>query len=441
MNFNELNISKQLLNALNNLGFDNATPIQAKIYPVVMSGRDVVGIAQTGTGKTFAYLLPILSQLSYSEQQQPRVLILVPTRELVLQVIEEIDKLTTYKTVRKAAIYGGTNINTQKKLVFNGVDILVATPGRLLDLALNGVLRLKAIQKVVIDEMDEMLTLGFRAQLTTIMDLLPIKRQHLLFSATISPEIEVLINHFFNQPEKREIAASGTPLLQINQIGYQVPNFNTKINLLSHILKAESEFNKVLVFVKSKRMADMVFDLLSPIFGIQVSVMHANKSQNYRINTVNSFDAGEFRILVATDIIARGLDIANISHVFNFDIPTEPEDYMHRIGRTGRADKMGQSITFVTAEEKGFQTAIEKLMNMAIPISEFPKEVKISKLLLDEELPQKIEIDYLKGVRKKTKSGGAFQEKSAKNSKVNLGGSYKRIIKEKYKKPKSKGNN
>ena len=329
----------------------------------------------------------------------------------------------------------------KKKLVFNGVDILVATPGRLLDLALNGVLRLKAIQKVVIDEMDEMLTLGFRAQLTTIMDLLPIKRQHLLFSATNSPEIEVLINQFFNQPEKIEIAASGTPLLQINQIGYQVPNFNTKINLLSHILKAESEFNKVLVFVKSKRMADMVFDLLSPIFGIQVSVMHANKSQNYRINTVNSFDAGEFRILVATDIIARGLDIANISHVFNFDIPTEPEDYMHRIGRTGRADKMGQSITFVTAEEKGFQTAIEKLMNMAIPISEFPKEVKISKLLLDEELPQKIEIDYLKGVRKKTKSGGAFQEKSAKNSKVNLGGSYKRIIKEKYKKPKSKGNN
>jgi ATP-dependent RNA helicase RhlE len=189
-------------------------------------------------------------------------------------------------------------------------------------------------------------------------------------------------------------------------------------------------------------MADMVFNLLKPIFNDAIDVMHANKSQNNRINTVNSFDAGEIRILIATDIIARGLDIEAISHVINFDIPFESEDYMHRIGRTGRADKQGQSITFITAEEKAFQTAIEKLMNMPIPMTDFPKEVKISKLLLDEELPQKIEIDYLKSVKKKTNnSGSAFHEKSAKNSKVNLGGSYKRIIKEKYKKPKSKGNN
>ena len=442
MKFNELNISKQLLNALNDLGFDNATPIQAKIYPIVMSGRDVVGIAQTGTGKTFAYLLPILNQLSYSEQQQPRILILVPTRELVIQVIEEIDKLTTYKTVRKAAIYGGTNINTQIKQVYNGVDILVATPGRLLDLALNGVLRLKAIQKVVIDEMDEMLTLGFRTQLNTIMDLLPKKRQHLLFSATNSPEIEILINQYFNQPEKIEIAASGTPLLKINQTGYLVPNFYTKINLITHILKQDKVFTKVLVFVRSKLMADKVFELLKPIFNDSIDVMHGNKSQNNRINTVNSFDEGEIRILIATDIIARGLDIEAISHVINFDIPFEPEDYMHRIGRTGRAEKNGESITFITAEEKSFQSAIEKLMNMAIPMTDFPKEVEISTLLLDEEMPQKIEIDYLKSVKKKTNNTGkAFHEKSAKNSKVNLGGSYKRTIKKKYKKPKSKGNN
>ncbi len=406
-----------------------------------MSGKDVVGIAQTGTGKTFAYLLPILRQLKFSNQQHPRILILVPTRELVIQVVDEIEKLSKYMNLRYTGIYGGVNINNQKNKVFQGLDILVATPGRLLDLILNGVLRLKSIQTLVIDEMDEMLTLGFRSQLTRIMDLLPGKRQNLLFSATDSEEIENLIAIFFNHPQKVEIAASGTPLLKINQKAFRVANFHTKINLLEYLLQDVKTFNKVLVFVSTKRYADMVYDILKSKFLGQVDVMHANKSQNYRINAIKFFDEGEFRILIATDIIARGLDIKDISHVINFDIPQEPEDYMHRIGRTGRAQKAGDSITFITDQDKGYQMAIEKLMAIEIPMELFPEAVVISKILLDEELPQKPEKDYLKDVRKKIVKGSAFQEKSAKNKKVNLGGSYKRIIKAKYKKPKSKGNN
>ncbi len=441
MTFDQLNINKPLLNALNDLGFDHPTPIQAQIFPVIMSGKDVVGIAQTGTGKTFSYLLPLLRQLKYSEQQHPRVLILVPTRELVIQVVEEISKLTTYMSIRVTGIYGGVNINTQKTAVFKGLDLLVATPGRLLDLALNGVLRFKTIQTLVIDEMDEMLTLGFRSQLTRIMDLLPIKRQNLLFSATNSPDIEALIATFFNNPVKVEIAASGTPLLQIIQKGFKVPNFHTKINFLDFLLKDKSTFSKVLVFVSTKKIADQVYELLKSKFIGEIDVMHANKSQNYRINAIKFFDEGEFRVLIATDIIARGLDIKDISHVINFDIPQEPEDYMHRIGRTGRAQKAGDSITFIMESDQHYQYAIEKLMATKIPMEEMPEEVIISKLLLEEELPQKPEKDYLKDVRKKVIKSTAFQQKSAKNSKVNLGGSYKRIIKAKYKKPKSKGNN
>lgn len=441
MNFNELNINKQLLNALNDLGFDNPTPIQSLIFPKIMSGKDVVGIAQTGTGKTFAYLLPIINQLKFSKQVTPRVLILVPTRELVIQVCDEIKKLTTYVNLRSTGIYGGANINAQKNEIFQGTDILVATPGRLLDMILNGVLRLKSIQKLVIDEMDEMLALGFRSQLVSVLDLLPKKRQNLLFSATISEDINNIIQIFFNQPELAEVAASGTPLLSIVQQGYTVPNYHTKINLLNHFLSQAENFKKVLVFVRSKRMADMVFEQIKENYPEQIGVMHSNKAQNIRINTVNAFDKKAIRILISTDILARGLDIQNISHVINFDIPFEPEDYIHRIGRTGRADMSGESITFITPEEKGFQIEIEKLMKISIPMLEIPKVVKISKLLLEEEIPKKPEVDYLKAVRKKIVKGSAFQEKSAKNSKVNLGGSYKRIIKAKYHKPKSKGNN
>ena len=440
MIFEDLNLSKPLLQALSDLEYTNPTPIQERVFPVIMEGRDVLGVAQTGTGKTFAYLLPILRQLSFSDQKQPRVLILVPTRELVLQVVGEVNKLATYMNVRVGGVYGGTNINTQKQIVYNGLDILVATPGRLLDLALCGVLRLNLIQKLVIDEAEEMLNLGFRTQLSNVLELLPLKRHNLLFSATMMPDIERIISDFFNTPQKIEIAAHGTPLEQITQLAYYAPNYYTKANLLEYLLTTNDEFNKVLVFCESRKLADRLYDQIVEKFPDKVGVIHSNKSQNFRINSLKHFQEGIHRVLIATDIAARGLDISDVSHVINFDTPKIPGDYIHRTGRTGRADKPGVAITFINDAERIFQTGIEELMKMQIPIEELPDDVEISKVCTDEELPPIVNKNYLKKTTLKN-SGGAFHEKLEKNRKENQGGSYKRKLREKYKKPKSLGDN
>ena len=347
MKFSEFNLNTILLNALDEMGLVEATPIQEKVFPVAMSGRDVVGIAQTGTGKTISYVLPLLRNLKFSKQKHPRVLVLVPTRELVEQVAGEFQKLTEYMNVRIGAVYGGTNINTQKQLVYAGLDVLVATPGRLIDLALSGTLRLKSIQKLVIDEVDEMLNLGFRPQLERIIDLLPEKRQNLMFSATLTFDVETIIHDFFYDPIKVEVAPTGTPLDKIFQSAYEVPNFYTKVNLLLYLLDIHDDMSKVLVFVKSRAMADLLFAQMEAVFADEVGIIHSNKSQNFRFRMVEEFTAGKLRLLIATDIIARGLDISNVSHVVNFDMPEEPEAYMHRIGRTGRAEAEGSAISFV----------------------------------------------------------------------------------------------
>jgi len=421
LTFLELNLNTPLLNALNDLGFENPTPIQEKVYPAVMSGRDAVGIAQTGTGKTFAYLLPILRQLKYSDQKHARILIVVPTRELVLQVVGEITKLTKYMTVRVVGVYGGTNINTQKQVVYNGMDIVVATPGRLVDLVMTGVLRLKSIQKLVIDEVDEMLNLGFRPQLMSFMDSLPIKRQNLMFSATLTEDVAAMIDSYFYEPETIEIQNQGTPLEQISQYYYVAPNFFTKINLLENLLSNTEVFQRVLIFVASKQFADRVFELLDPIFPEQIGVLHSNKSQNYRINALERFRSGTSRMLIATDVASRGLDIADISHVINFDTPENPEDYIHRTGRTGRADKAGIAITFVNDVETKYLAEIEKFMKRTLEEKPLPAGLKISNVYTDEEKPVLFDKDYL-GKTGIGDSQGAFHEKKEKNKKVNLGG-------------------
>lgn len=236
-NFNELNLNKQLFNAIEDLGFEQQTPIQSDTYSMILSGKDIVGIAQTGTGKTIAYCLPLLQELSYSTQTNPRILILVPTRELVAQVVETLNDLTKYITCRIIGVYGGTNMNTQKKWLQDGADVVVATPGRLYDLALCRALQLKGVKKVVIDEVDIMLDLGFRFQLTNIFELLPTKKQNLMFSATMTEDIEEIISSFFSLAEKVQIALSGTPLENIIQTKYSVPNYFTKENLLVNILR------------------------------------------------------------------------------------------------------------------------------------------------------------------------------------------------------------
>ncbi|HAI18839.1 MAG TPA: DEAD/DEAH box helicase, partial [Xanthomarina gelatinilytica] len=311
--FQDLNLNTPLYNALDDLGFTQPTPIQEQAFNVVASGKDVVGIAQTGTGKTFAYMLPILKNLKFSKQDNPRILVLVPTRELVVQVVEEIEKLAKYINVRVLGVYGGVNINTQKMAVAQGLDIIVATPGRLYDLAVSRVLQLKSIQKVVIDEVDVMLDLGFRHQLMNIFDILPERRQNIMFSATMTQDVDELITDFFIAPERVSIAVSGTPLENISQCKYRVPNFYTKLNLLKHLLNDTETFNKVLIFVANKKMADRLFEALDETFHDELCVIHSNKTQNYRLRSIEQFREGFNRILVATDVMARGLDIDNVS--------------------------------------------------------------------------------------------------------------------------------
>ncbi len=439
MTFQDLNLNTPLYNAIDDLGFTTPTPIQAQAFNVVASGKDVVGIAQTGTGKTFAYMLPILRHLKYSTQENPRVLILVPTRELVVQVVDEIEKLSKYINNRVLGVYGGTNINTQKRAIAEGLDILVATPGRLYDLALSHVLQLKSIQKLVIDEVDVMLDLGFRHQLINIFDLLPERRQNIMFSATMTQDVDILINDFFKSPERISIALSGTPLDNISQHRYNVPNFYTKVNLLVHLLQDEKHFNKVLIFVAYKRMADRLFEKLDEFFKEELCVIHSNKTQNYRLRSIEQFREGHNRILVATDVMARGLDIDNVSHVINFDTPEYPENYMHRIGRTGRAERKGETLIFSTEKEQDPIEHIERLMKMEIPILPIPDSVTISTELIEEERPQIKERNNPTKRREEDAPGPAFHEKKAKNQKENLGGSYRREIAKKYKKPKTRG--
>lgn len=439
MTFQDLNLNTPLYNAIDDLGFTTPTPIQAEAFSVVSSGKDVVGIAQTGTGKTLAYMLPILKNLKFSKQENPRVLILVPTRELVVQVVNDIENLAKYINIRVLGVYGGTNINTQKQAVAEGLDILVATPGRLYDLAVSRVLQLKSIQKLVIDEVDVMLDLGFRHQLINIFDILPEKRQNIMFSATMTQDVDLLLNDFFKSPERVSIAVSGTPLENIEQSRYIVPNFYTKVNLLTHLLQDSEKFNKVIIFVAYKKMADRLFEQLDEYFKEELCIIHSNKTQNYRLRSIEQFRNGDNRILVATDVMARGLDIDNVSHVINFDVPEYPENYMHRIGRTGRAERKGATILLSTEKEQEAVDAIESLMNMRIPLIDFPDSVTISTELIEEERPQIKERNNPTKRKQEDEAGAAFHEKKAKNQKENLGGSYKFKIAQKYKKPKTRG--
>ena len=439
MNFIDLEPGKPLMNALDDLGYSVPTAIQHKVYSVVMSGADVCGIAQTGTGKTIAYLLPVLNQWKFTKDKSPTVLIVVPTRELVVQVVESVNKLTKYMNVVAAGVYGGVNINTQKLVVENKVDLLVATPGRLFDLVMNGSLKLKNIKKLVIDEVDEMLNLGFRTQLKNILDLLPQKRQNLLFSATLTPEVEELMNLFFNDPVMIEAAPSGTPLENIEQCGYKVPNFHTKVNLLKLLLTEDKSMKKVLVFVASKKLADELFSQLEPVFPESAGVIHSNKEQNHRFNTVKQFQDGTYRFIIATDIVARGIDITEVTHVINFDTPGEPEKYMHRIGRTGRAQSKGTAITFFTEKEKPLLENIEKLMNFNVPVVPLPPELEISEILTEDEIPKVYMKEIQLKIPKKEEVGPAFHEKSAKNSKVNFVMRRKDRMMKKYGKAKTRG--
>lgn len=420
MNFTDLNLNPSLQKALDGMDYVCPTTIQERAFPVIMSGRDVCGIAQTGTGKTFAYLLPLLRQWVFSKEKYPQILILVPTRELVAQVTEAAQQLGEFMNIVTVGVFGGVNMAPQAAAIDQGCDIVVATPGRLMDLILNGFLKTKAIKKLVIDEVDEMLNLGFRSQIARVIDLLPPRRQNLMFSATITPDVEALMGQFFNEPEMIEAAPTGTPLEGIEQVIYKAPNFYTKVDLLKSLLDKGTDMKRVLIFTATKTLADEVFAEVEEDFPEVVGVIHSNKEQNHRFNTVRKFASGEYRMVIATDIVARGIDISGVSHVINFDLPEVPEHYMHRIGRTGRADAKGRALSFVTPRDEEKLAHIEALMNLKVPELPMPDDVEISDVLTEDEKP-KVHMKIIKVKQpKREEAGAAFHEKSAKNSKVNV---------------------
>ncbi|MDC0272342.1 DEAD/DEAH box helicase [Crocinitomicaceae bacterium] len=437
--FEDFNIKKQLRKAIDELGFEKPTPIQQASYSTILGGFDFVGIAQTGTGKTIAYLLPILQDLKFSDQLQPRVLILAPTRELVIQIVEQVEILTPYISVRVLGVYGGSNnIIAQKQALTQGVDVIVGTPRRLYDLALSNLLRLKSIKKLVIDEVDIMLDFGYKTQLKNIFDHLPAKRQNILFSATMTSYVDELTDGFLINPVKKTISISGTPLDNISQECYAVPNFYTKANLLKHLLEDKIEFSKVLIFVGTKVHADSLFEILNS--ESEISVIHSSKEQNHRTKSIDKFVDGTSRILIATDVIARGIDIEKITAVISFNTPLYPENYIHRIGRTGRAKQQGRSILFYTEKEMVLKEAIEGLMNYTIPISNIPEEIEISHQLIDDEKDKPVDEINISDKNSMTDSGASFHKKSAKNSKAKTEKkSYNKTLKEKFKKPIRRG--
>ncbi|SEB16590.1 DEAD/DEAH box helicase [Pedobacter hartonius] len=409
--FEEFNLNRQILNAVADAGFTVATPIQEKAIAPVLSGQDIFGIAETGTGKTAAYVLPILMQLKYAQGDAARALILAPTRELAMQIAEHVKIFSKYTDLRSVVVFGGIGPKTQIEQIKAGVDIIIATPGRFLDIYLSGHINTQYLKFLVLDEADKMMDMGFIGSIHRILEVVPRRRQNLLFSATMSELVHKIAGDFLKNPTIIEVGEQATPAQTVTQVLYEVPNFKTKINLLQHLLKNDVDFKRLMIFCKTKTVADNIFSFIERRFGPEaVRVIHANKGQNTRINSIAAFKEGNLRVLVATDVASRGIDVAEVSHVINFDVPIIIEDYVHRIGRTGRAYAKGDALTFCTEAEKYYIRKIEKLMRQSIPVVPLPEEVFVEETPYEERQYIAREIDTQK--RKDDPDfKGAFHEK------------------------------
>ncbi len=411
--FQNFNLNKQLLDAIADEGFTDPTEIQLKCIPIILGGQDVIGIAQTGTGKTAAYALPLLMKIKYAQGMEPRALILAPTKELIIQITTHTRALAKYTDLRIEALYGGIGPKTQIEMVRKGVDILVATPGRFLELYLRGEVPITNIKFLILDEADRMMDMGFMRQLRKILEVVPRKRQNLLFSATFSERIEGLSAEFLEFPLKVEVTPQATTAKHIEQELYHLPNNTTKMNFLEYLLRDTEKFTRVMIFTRTKEGADIIFNFLEKHRLGPVRVIHSNKGQNSRINAVNEFKEGKLRILVSTDVTARGIDVLKVSHVINFDVPVFHEDYVHRIGRTGRAFREGKAITFATKPERYHIEKIEKLIRERIPLKELPEALKIEKTTYREGQAMALDIDWQKR-KEDPEFKGAFHEKKKK---------------------------
>ena len=411
--FQDFNLNRQLLDAVADEGFTEPTEIQLKCIPIILGGQDVIGIAQTGTGKTAAYTLPLLMKVKYAQGMEPRALILAPTKELIIQITTHTRALAKYTDLRIEALYGGIGPKTQIEMIRKGVDILVATPGRFLELYLRGEVPTTEMKFLILDEADRMMDMGFMQQLRKILEVVPRKRQNLLFSATFSERIEGLSAEFLEFPLKVEVTPQATTAKQVEQELYHLPNNGTKMNFLAYLLKDTEVFNRVMIFTRTKEGADVIFNFIEKHRLGPARVIHSNKGQNSRINAVNEFKEGTLRILVSTDVTARGIDVLKVSHVINFDVPVFHEDYVHRIGRTGRAFREGKAITFATKPELYHVEKIEKLIRERIPLKELPQDLKIEKTTYNEGQAMALDIDWQKR-KDDPEFKGAFHEKKKK---------------------------
>ncbi len=412
--FIALNLNPQLNKAIEEAGYTQPTEIQAFAIPQILAGHDILGIAQTGTGKTAAFLLPILMKVKYAQGIHMRALILAPTRELVMQIDKELAQLAQFTDIRHVALFGGLGPKTQIEIIKKGIDIIVATPGRFLDLYLKGEITVKELKTLVLDEADKMMDMGFMPQIRKILEVIPSKkRQNLLFSATFPPRVENLSNEFLEFPLKIEVAPQASTASTITQKLYELPNFKTKINLLELLLRGTDEvFNRVIVFTRTKEFADNIFKFLERkvVGDWDIKVIHSNKGQNTRINAMGAFKEGNIRVLVTTDVASRGIDIPKVSHVINFDVPLIYEDYVHRIGRTGRAKEIGEAISFMTQAEEYHIKKIEGIIKQAIPRLPLPADLKIEQTPPEERKAMLLEIDNQKK-REDPSFKGAFHEK------------------------------
>ena len=414
--FEGFGIGKSILKALDEIGFTTPTPIQEQAIPVIKSGMDILGIAQTGTGKTAAYVIPLLMKLVKAEGKEPRAIVLVPTRELAIQVGEDIAELSQYTNIRHAAIYGGVGWTKHAALFENGIDIIIATPGRLWELYRAGAFAMKQVKTLVVDEADRMLDMGFMPQLNQLFEVIPPKRQNLLFSATFSERIEMMSHEFLTFPTRVEVAPSATPVEKVKQYFYRVPNFRTKLNFVNYLLRDEEEFKRVLIFCRTKENAEDVYKVIQRKTEGEVRILHSNKAQSSRINAIEAFKAGGVRVLVSTDVSARGIDVSKISHVINFDLPPQYEDYIHRIGRTARANADGIAISFVGPEEDFHLENIEKMIRMKIEELQLPDTIDVVPLSKPEQQNIDREIDRQKRLAD-PEFKGAFHEKKARQPK------------------------
>jgi ATP-dependent RNA helicase RhlE len=410
MSFEVFPLNKQLFSAIADAGYTTPTPIQYKAIPPILSGQDIFGIAQTGTGKTAAFLLPLLMKIGYAKGENPRALILAPTRELAMQIDEQITLLAKYTDIRHLCVYGGIGMKAQIEAIKKGIDILVATPGRMLDIYGTGNLVLKEVRTLILDEADRMMDMGFMPQIRSMLEVLPRKRQNLLFSATMPAKVVKLSEEFLEFHTFIEVTPQASTVATTEQYLYEIPNFKTKINFLAHLLQDEEVFNKVIVFAKTKANAENIYKFIERKLSKKVKVIHANKGQNTRINAMEEFKNADIRILVATDVAARGIDITMVSHVINFDVPHVYEDYVHRIGRTGRANQLGTAISFFNKAEVYHIYQIEKLIKMQIPLRALPDDFQVLETPKEEEQEMLREIDKQK--RKENPNfQGAFHEK------------------------------